>query len=318
MTVLSCNITIHTNDNSTLDIPKYGALLFTVPCIANITVIDITLKSCPPGFELNLDSGSCICSYLLSSLNIDTYYPNCIINTRTFNRPTFTSWANTVNETSGFLLSLYSHHEYCNSEPTFTVFHYSNRDKNFSISSKDLLNTSSLCLYKREGILYVTVVLQTTVLFGSSGCRQCSNWWLWTLVLYAVARPFLIYLLYVLRFTLTTGTLNGTIFYIQVANAGLYDGLSTNVSQCSWTTRYSVKVALFVISTNLGFPLCFYNGMAELWKVGLNLLFPLYLMTIVVLIIILSHFSLRLSNKIAHSSVQVHSPLFHKITASTL
>ena len=29
------NVTIHTNDNNTLDIPKYGALLFTVPSITN-------------------------------------------------------------------------------------------------------------------------------------------------------------------------------------------------------------------------------------------------------------------------------------------
>ena len=70
----------------------------------------------------------------------------------------------------------------------------------------------------------------------------------------------------------------------------------------------SMKVALFVVSImnlNLGFPLCFYNGMNELWKAGFSLLFPLYFLTIVVVIIILSQFSLRLSNKIANFSVQV-------------
>ena len=307
-------ITIHTKDNSTLDRPKYGALLFTVPSIANITVVDITLKSCPPGFELNLNSGSCICSHLLSSLNIVGYIPNCSINTRTFNKPTFTSWAGTMNEISGFLLALYCHHGYCNSDPTFTVFHYSNRDKKFSISSKDLLNTSSLCLYDRDGILCGNCSTNYSVVFGSTECRQCSNWWLWTLVLYAVAGPLLIYLLYALRLTLTTGTLNGIIFYIQIANAGLYDVLSSNVSQCSWTMSYSMKVALFVISIlnlNLSFPLCFYNGMNELWKAGLTLLFPIYLLTIVVVIIILSRFSLRLSNKIANFSVQVLVTIVH-------
>ena len=308
------NITIHTNDKSTLDKHKYGALLFTVPSIANITVVDITLKSCPPGFEWTLNSGSCICSHLLSSLNIEGYTPNCSINTRTFNRPTFTSWAGTVNETSGFLLSLYCHHEFCNSDPIFTVFYYSNRDKRISVSSKDLLNTSSLCLYNREGILCGDCSTNYSVVFGSTECRQCSNWWLWTLVLYAVAGPLFIYLLYALKLTLTAGTLNGIIFYIQIANAGLYDILSSNVSQCSWTIRYSMKVALFVISflnLNLGFPLCFYNGMTELWKACLNLLFPLYLLTIVVVIIILSRFSLRLSNKITHSSVQVLVTVIH-------
>ena len=183
------NITIHTNDNSTLDIHKYGALLFTVPNIPNITVIDITLKSCPPGFELNFNSDSCICSHLLSSLNIVGYTPNCSINTRTFNRPTFTSWVGLMNESSGFLLSLYCHRGYCNSDHTLTVFHYSNRDKRFRISSKDLSNTSSLCLYNREGILCGNCSTNYGVVFGSTECRQCSNWWLWTLVLYVVAVP---------------------------------------------------------------------------------------------------------------------------------
>ena len=125
------NITIHTNDNSTLDIHKYGALLFTVPSIANITVVDITLKSCPPGFELNSNSGSCICSHFLFSLNINGYNPKCIIKTRTFNIPTFTSWAGIVNETSGFLLSLYCHRGYCNGDPDLTVFRYINNDQKF-------------------------------------------------------------------------------------------------------------------------------------------------------------------------------------------
>ena len=66
--------------------------------------------------------------------------------------------------------------------------------------------------------------------------------------------------------------------------------------------KWLMLVLLFL---GLGFPLCFYDGMTELWKTSLSLLFPLYLLTIVVVIIILSHYSLRISNRIAHSSVQV-------------
>ena len=53
----------------------------------------------------------------------------------------------------------------------------------------------------------------------------------------------------------------------------------------------------------LGFPLCFYNGMTKLWKAGLCLLFPFYLLIIVVVIIIINQFSVRLFNRVAHSSV---------------
>ena len=51
--------------------------------------------------------------------------------------------------------------------------------------------------------------------------------------------------------------------------------------------------------------------MTELWKAGLSLLFPLYLLTIVVVLIIFSRYSLRLSNRIAHSSVQVLVTVVH-------
>ena len=309
------NITIHTNDTSTLDIPKYGALLFTVPSIANITVVNIHLKSCPPGFELSFQTGSCICSRILSSLNISGYTPNCSINTRTFNRPIKSnSWAGISNEKSTvFLFALHCPHGYCNSAKIFNVFQY--RKNSFVIATKDLLVISSLCLNNREGRLCSKCStvngVNYSVVFGSTECRQCSNWWLWTLVFYAAAGPLLIYLLYALRLTLTTGTLNGIIFYAQAANAGLFDLLS---SQCNRAMMYGMKVAMFLISImnlNLGFPLCFYNGMTELWKAGLSLLFPLYLLTIVVVLIILSRCSLRLSSKIAHSSVQIMVTVVH-------
>ena len=313
------NITIHTDDSSTLNKPD-GALIFTVPDLRDSTVLHIKLKSCPPGFQLDNKTGSCVCSYILLSklLSIDGYTPDCSINTRTFNRPTITSWVGSVkhNKTSVFLLSLQCPHGYCN-DLNLSVFHYRN-DGTFEIVSKDLSTNSSLCLNNREGILCSNCStvdgINYSVVFGSTECRQCSNWWLWTLVLYAAAGPLLIYLLYVLRLTLTIGTLNGIIFYAQVANTGLLDILSIKDMQCSQGAQFGMKVALFFLSTlnlNLGFPLCFYNGMSELEKAGFSLLFPLYLLIIVVVLIILCRFSLRLSNRIAHSSVQVLVTVVH-------
>ena len=75
-----------------------------------------------------------------------------------------------------------------------------------------------------------------------------------------------------------------------------------------------MKVTMFWISImnlNLGFPLCFYNGMNELWKAGLCLLHVFHVLIIVVFLIIISRFSLRLSNRIAHSSVQVLVTVVH-------
>ena len=51
--------------------------------------------------------------------------------------------------------------------------------------------------------------------------------------------------------------------------------------------------------------------MTELMKAGLSLLFPLYLLILVVVLIIFSRFSLRLSNRIADASVQVLVTIVH-------
>ena len=59
------------------------------------------------------------------------------------------------------------------------------------------------------------------------------------------------------------------------------------------------------------YPRCFYNGMTELWKTSLQFVFPLYLLTIVIVLIILSRFSPKISNRIAHSSVQVLVTVVH-------
>ena len=314
------NVTIHTNDCSTLD-KHDGALLFTIPELRGSTVLDVKLKSCPPGFKLDNKKGSCVCSHVLSPkfLGIVGYTPNCSINTKTFNRPTETSWVGSVkhNKTSLFLLSLHCPYGYCNSDYNLSIFYYRS-DGTFEIMSKDFSTKSLLCDKNREGILCSNCStvngINYSVVFGSRECRQCSNWWLWTLILYAAAGPLLIYLLYVLKLTLTTGTFNGIIFYVQVASIGLLDILSIKDMQCSWGTYFSTEVSVFFLSTlnlNLGFPLCFYNGMSELRKAGFSLLFPLYLLIIVVVLIILSRFSIRISNSIAHYSVQILVTVVH-------
>ena len=70
-------------------------------------------------------------------------------------------------------------------------------------------------------------------------------------------------------------------------------------------------VILHVLNFEPGISLCFYSGMTELSKTGLNFALPLYYLTIVVVVIILCRFSPKLSNRIAHSSVQALVTVAH-------
>ena len=58
--------------------------------------------------------------------------------------------------------------------------------------------------------------------------------------------------------------------------------------------------------------------MTELWKSGIGLMFPVYLLTIVIGLIIISRYSVRLSNRIADSSVQVLVTVVHLSVYNTL
>ena len=80
-----------------------------------------------------------------------------------------------------------------------------------------------------------------------------------------------------------------------------------------------IKGLVFLINLSIDFevPLCFYDGMTELCKSGLGLLFPVYLLSIVIGLIVISRYSVRLSNKLGNSSIQVLVTVVH-LSFSTL
>ena len=83
--------------------------------------------------------------------------------------------------------------------------------------------------------------------------------------MYAVVGPLLIYLLYALRLTLTAGTLNGIIFYAQAANVDVLRALIFFCTDYHAALVQFISIFLSFLNLNLGFPLCFYGGMTELW-----------------------------------------------------
>ena len=307
---------------SHVDTSVKGQLVFSLPGFSSVFNINIKILQCPLGFSLIPDLGYCACTaafynnYLIQNAPFK-YVTSCDINNLTLARTnTASSWAGMFryDEVESFGLSLMCPNYYCNCVPSL---YFCSSDSDISLVSPitgTCKNSIPLCLHQRVGPLCGSCG-NLSVVFGSQECRQCSNWWLWTLILYAVAGFLVIYLLFSLKLTLTTGTLNGVIFYAQTANCGLFDLLSLCSSTISngillWSSYFSIAF-ISLLNFNVGFPLCFYNGMTELWKAGLSLLFPLYLLMIVVVLIILSRFSLRLSNRITHSSVQVLVTIVH-------
>ena len=322
------NFTLYRRDSNSKRINN-AVLVISSPDDSSLLRVKLNLLDCPLGFELNTDTSTCQCSPVIDKLGIaGDYQPTCLIVSdnsylqyplATITRPPDSAaWAGLMNITNGtnqitvFGVAL-TCHESCNLNQDYTTFLINGSDVLIADPNNYLVNHLPLCPPTKTGPLCSTCTtvngIKYSVVFGSSECKQCSNWWLLTLILYAVAGPLLIYLLFALKLTLTTGTLNGIIFYAQAIGI-----LNINIlsSQHLISSMYSSShVFLSILNLKLGFPLCFYNGMTELWKAGLSLLFPLYLLTIVVVLVILSRYSLRLSNRISHSSVQVLVTVVH-------
>ena len=292
----SLNISVYTKSETS----KSAILLFSLPKSYSKTY-KIELRECPLGFSLNPSSGRCECSSIIKKWLPGTW---CSIDNMLITIPKHINpWIGTID--NELALSTVCPLNYCNNDPFYPT--------NVKISNESFVQSNSkmqvkrYCQGNRLGPLCGECTSSYSMVFGSSECKQCSNLWSLTIIGYVIVGPFLVYILFALKLTLTTGTINGVVFYAQVANAGFLEYMSESSSKL----YHFCNSVLSFLNLNLGFPLCFYNGMNQLWKTGLSLVFPVYLLSIVVVIIIISRYSTWLSNRTSRSSIQVLVTVVH-------
>ena len=301
-------------------------LLMSVSQVSLTSMTYLVSKDCPTGFNFDESTHKCECSHVLHKID---HQPVCIISSDGYNplititlaTRSLSNWIGTVNNGTVFGVSS-DCYIYCRYNNNYDAYVINDIVSVIMIAdSSNYDNKLSVCSDNREGPLCSQCIPGYSVTFGSDQCAKCSNWWLLTLIAYGLAGPLLIYLLYALKLTLTTGKLNGIIFYSQIMNIKVplnYSDIVTGHKLADIFCSF-VRGVLLLISLNINFsiPLCFYDGMTELWKTGLGLLFPVYLLSIVIGLIVISRYSVRLSNRIANSSVQVLVTVVH-ISFSTL
>ena len=282
-------------------------------------------RECPVGFQFYDSSQKCDCSHALHHFG---YQPVCKISSDGYNPlititlpvKTLSHWIGIINikNVSSFGVSTDCYH-YCNFNNKYDTYIINDNNNSILITASNKLNdkAESLCLKNRAGTLCSQCAIGYSVVFGSNDCIRCSNWWLLTIIVYGIAGPLLVYLLYAFKLTLTTGEINGIIFYAQVMSIGRVMQLYTmkDIGMVVSLKFYYIFVrgliSLINLTINFILPLCLYDGMTELWKSGIGLMFPVYLLTIVIGLIIISRYSIRLSNRIADSSVQVLVTVVH-------
>ena len=168
------------------------------------------------------------------------------------------------------------------------------------ISVNDL---DSQCSFNRSGILCGSCQHNLSLALGSSQCLPCSNYYLALLIPFAVAGVALVFILFMLRLTLSTGTLSGLIFYANIVAVNkeiFFPPRTTNV----------LTVFIAWLNLDLGIETCFFNGMDTYARTWLQYVFPFYIWLLVSIIIVVSHYSVRVPKLLGRNPIAVLATLF--------
>ena len=235
---------------------------------------------CPMGFAKY--GNKCDCDQVLAILFTFT----CNINDQTILRPD-NSWisAATNNYSHSYTVCKICPFDYCLPQS----------------SHLRLSHPNSQCQFNRSGLLCGKCQQSLSTVFASSQCEHCSNAYLLLVLLFAVLGILLVFVLFAINLTITDGTINAFIFYVNI--------VSINGTIIFPLHQFSY-VFVSISNLDLGIKTCFYNGMDDYAKMWLQLAFPLYLILIAASLIIASRYSTRIQRLTARRALPVLATLF--------
>ena len=249
----------------------------------NVIKVLVIIHKCPPGFELVQSQPVCDCAQRLQR-----FTSTCKIGDGKIERSP-ELWVGYVPNSSSDGLILHPHcpFDYCT--PNIIYIAVDDSDEQ--------------CNNKRTGLLCGKCGQNFSLILGSNRCLQCSNDFLWLIIVFVLAGVTLVFLLLVLRLTVAVGTINGLIFYVNIFainSATFFRPQITNV----------LTVFIAWLNLDLGIETCFYNGMDAYSKAWLQFVFPAYVWTLVGIIIFISHYSSKVATILGTNPIAVLATLF--------
>ena len=245
--------------------------------------LTVTILDCPLGFQLNEESQTCDCLPHLANQVVA-----CNILDQTVHR-SMTMWI------GNFSKEIVVHNncpfDYC--DQTLTDFSLDNQDKQC-----DLNRTGILCGACQNGFGLV---------LGTSKCNKCSNVYLLLLLPVVLSGFGLVVLLLKCNLTVSTGTINGLIFYaniVQVNKNIFFPPGSISVP------GYVISIFIAWINLDLGIEVCFTESLSTFARTWLQFLFPIYIWLMVGLLILVCRYSATVSRLTGSNTVQVLATLF--------
>ena len=261
------------------------------PCgSATLSTSHVTIEfiecTCPVGFEPLSNSQSstkceCDCDSALS-----LYITECNITTSSVLRKDTNSWITYINDTDPPEYVIYQNcpFDYCQPQTQSVTI-------NFNLPN----GADSQCAYDRTGVLCGACKEDLSLSLASSRCVPCHTHWpavfVVILLAAAIAGILLVTALLALNMTVSVGLINGFIFYANIVSAG-----SAVFFPSSEPSFPSVFVAW--LNLDIGIDVCFIDGLDAYAKIWLQLVFPLYIISLVVIAIVVSEYSPRFAGLI--------------------
>ena len=236
--------------------------LVTISSMEASAVFDVTvnMRNCSVGYRFNgnTDFPTCEC-------DVDNVLPDITCNND-----------GTITHDSNVWVGLLETGDYIQHR---CILNYCDLD----VTVVDLGFPDDQCADNRAGILCGGCLPTYSRVLGSTRCVICpNNNTLGLIALFAVLGVLLVVVIKVFNITITDGYINGFIFYSNV--------LSIYLNNLPSTQRISFFIAMAFMNLNFGIETCFYSGMAQIHLTGLTLLFPIYLLGILLVIVIFTEY----------------------------
>ena len=253
--------------------------------------INVTLQPCPLGFELDPTNRICVCGNKINSVNL-----TCDIQNHTgYIIREGTVWVGVDPRENN--TDIYYWHRFC---PKDYCIH--------SSTSIDLLLPDKQCSSYRSGILCGKCQSGYSLTLGGNKCIKCNNSYLALLTVFAILGILLVALIKLLDFTVTSGVVNGLIFYANIV--WINNDILFSMQDRQNIGYYVITVPIAWINLDFGIETCFSKNLNQLTKTGLQFVFPVYIWCIAGLIIIISRYSTRATKLFGSNSVSVLATLF--------
>jgi hypothetical protein len=275
---------------TTIEFSLENTLLNVPPAL----VLSVHIRECPFGFESRLGK-NCFCQPVMKYYKI-----KCISSNYSLEIPLQT-WMGPVDKESMETVAINMNCQYCKKERKVVIAEFSSED------------ADRLCAYNRAGTMCGACVANYSLQLGGYDCADCSNS-TYKGVLLLLAFAFigigLVLLLLGLNLTVSSGMINGLIFYSNIVylNSDTLLPIARDGSSTITHLQNAVRILLTFqawMNLDFGIVICFFDGYDTYMSTWMQFVFPLYIWLLILIIVLASRYSRRISKMTTSNTVSV-------------